>query len=156
MARVPIATWTYALVVVRLGRRFLLVREAKDGGGWYLPAGRVEPGERVVDAALRETLEESGVPVVLEGVLRVEHSPHAAGGARCRVFFVARPADDTAPKTTADEHSLEARWVTLDEAESLVLRADEVRAVLRYVSHGGAVHPLSTLVGEGAPWPSQG
>ena len=33
------------MAVVRLGRRFLVVRERKHGQGWYLPAGRVEAGE---------------------------------------------------------------------------------------------------------------
>lgn len=44
--------------------RSLLVHEARHGGGWYLPAGRVEMGETLVDAAVRETLEESGVRAV--------------------------------------------------------------------------------------------
>jgi 8-oxo-dGTP pyrophosphatase MutT (NUDIX family) len=79
MPRDPIPTWYFALVVVRQGNRFLLVHERKHGQGWYLPAGRVESGETLTQAAVRETLEETGVPVVLDGVLRVEHS----GGGSC-------------------------------------------------------------------------
>ena len=71
-ARVAIPTWRFAMVVVRLGRRFLVVHERKHERRWYLPAGRVEPGETIVAAAARETLEESGRRVVIEGVLRVE------------------------------------------------------------------------------------
>ena len=151
MSREAIATWSFAMVVARLGRRFLVVRERKHGQLWYLPAGRVERGERFADAAVRETLEEAGVPVTLEGVLRVEHSP-APDGTRTRVFFVARPSDDTAPKSVADEHSLEARWVTVEELASLPMRGDEVAAVFRYVLAGGAVYPLALLTAEGAPW----
>ncbi len=152
MSRQPIPTWFFALTVVRLGRRFLLVHERKHGQLWYLPAGRVEPGETLVDGALRETLEETSVPVVLEGVLRVEHSPMAGGDARCRVFFLARPVDDTAPLAAPNEHSLEARWVTIEEIAALPLRGDEVLAVCRYVLAGGAVHPMNVLTAEGAPW----
>ncbi len=65
MPRSPVPTWYFALVVVRLGPRFLIVQERKHGQLWYLPAGRVEPGENITDAARRETLEESGVPVVV-------------------------------------------------------------------------------------------
>ena len=151
MAREAIATWCFAMAVVRLGRRFLVVRERKHGQGWYLPAGRVEPGEGFVEAAVRETLEESGVPIAVEGVLRVEHTP-SPDGARVRVFVVARPEDDTPPKTVADAHSLEARWVTLDELDALPLRGDEVRAVFRHVAGGGAVYPLGVLTVEGARW----
>jgi phosphatase NudJ len=151
MAREPSPTWFFALVVVRRGHRFLLVHERKHGGGWFLPAGRVEPGETLAQAAVRETLEEAGVPIVLEGVLRVEHepSPHSA---RVRVFFVARPADDTPPKQHADEHSQGAAWVSLDELAAHPLRGDEVREVLEAVSRGAVVAPLSLLTSEGAPW----
>jgi len=147
--RDPIPTWFFALVVVRLGRRFLVVRERKHGQKWYLPAGRVEPGERLVDGACRETLEESGVSIVVEGILRVEHTPLPDGTARCRVIFVARPADDAAPRATAD--SLGAAWVTLDELDALDLRGDEVRDLFHHVANGGPIHPLSLLTVEGAP-----
>jgi phosphatase NudJ len=141
-------------VVVRLGRRFLVVHERKHGQLWYLPAGRVEPGETLVDAAVRETLEESGLRVTVESILRIEHSP-SPGGARVRVFFVARPLDDTAPRSAPNEHSLEARWVTLDELASLPLRDAEVREVFEHVAHGGPVYPLALLQAEGAPWRDQ-
>src|SRR5580700_9630768 len=137
MARAPIPTWFFALVVVRDGERFLAVHEAKHGRLWYLPAGRVEPGETFASAALRETLEETGVPVVLEGILRVEHTPAPEGTARCRVIFLARPKDATPPKSVADSESLEARWVTLDELDRLPLRGEEVRELFSYVARGG-------------------
>lgn len=74
MAREPIPTWCFAVVVVRRGDRFLLVHERKHGQLWYLPAGRVEPGESFATAACRETLEEAGVPIRVTGLIRVEHS----------------------------------------------------------------------------------
>jgi phosphatase NudJ len=149
--REPIPTWFFVLVVVRLGRRFLVVHERKHGQRWYLPAGRVEPGERLVDAALRETLEETGVPIVVEGIVRVEHTPAPDGNARCRVIFVARSADDTAPQATAD--SLGAAWVTLEELDQLELRGDDVRELFHYIANGGAVIPLAALSSEGSPFP---
>ena len=149
MARAPIPTWFFALVVVRDGERFLAVHEAKHGRLWYLPAGRVEPGETLAEAALRETLEETGVPIVLEGILRVEHTPSPEGTARVRVIFVARPADRTPPKSVPDSESLEARWVTLSELSALPRRGSEVRELFRHVAEGGAVHPLSLLGSEG-------
>jgi phosphatase NudJ len=85
MARESIPTWFYSLVVVRDGERFLVVREVKHGQLWYLPAGRAEPGETLAEAARRETLEETGVEVVLEGILKVQHTPEVSG-ARVRGF----------------------------------------------------------------------
>src|SRR5690606_10542082 len=107
----PIPTYLFALVVVRRGGRFLVVHEAKHGQRWYLPAGRVEPGEPLFDGARREVLEETGIPVELTGVLRIEHTAYPEM-TRVRVFFTAEPVDDRPPKSRPDEHSLAARWVT--------------------------------------------
>jgi phosphatase NudJ len=150
VARDPIPTHAFALVVVRLGRRFLVVKERKHGQRWYLPAGRVEPGETLADAARRETLEESGVPIELEGLVRVEHSPGASAN-RLRAIFVARPADDTPPKSAPDDETLEARFVTLEELAELDTRGEEVEALFRFVADGGPVYPLTALTWEGAP-----
>src|SRR5262249_19177094 len=61
MPREPIPTWFFALVVVRKGNQFLVVHERKHGQLWYLPAGRAELGETLLEAARRETLEETGL-----------------------------------------------------------------------------------------------
>jgi 8-oxo-dGTP pyrophosphatase MutT (NUDIX family) len=149
MAREPIPTWFFCLVVVRKEDRFLVVQERKHGQLWYLPAGRVEPGEDLVTAALRETLEETGVLVQLEGILKVEHTPHPSGFARVRFIFLARPVDDTPPKSVADDESLQAAWVTLEEVDLLDLRGEEVADLFRAVAAGMTVAPLSLLGREG-------
>ncbi|MCA9068703.1 MAG: NUDIX domain-containing protein [Planctomycetaceae bacterium] len=151
MSREPIPTWCFAVVVVRKHDRFLIVHERKHGQLWYLPAGRVEPGETWVEAAYRETLEETGVPVHVTGVLRVEHSPspHAA---RIRAVFVAEPVDDTPPKSVPDEESLEAAWVTLEELNQYSLRGSEVRELFAYVDAGGPIYPVSLIQREGMPY----
>jgi 8-oxo-dGTP pyrophosphatase MutT (NUDIX family) len=35
-------------------------------GGWVFPGGQVEEGENVIDAVIRETIEESGIIVVVQ------------------------------------------------------------------------------------------
>ncbi len=147
MAREPIPTWCFVLVVVRHEGRFLLVQECDRR--WYLPAGRVEPGESFAEAACRETLEEGGIEVQLTGVLRVEHSP-GLEGARLRVVFLAEPAGNTLPKSVTDEESLGAMWGTLDDLKALALRGEEVAAIIRYVASGGPVLPLSVIQPEGS------
>jgi 8-oxo-dGTP pyrophosphatase MutT (NUDIX family) len=146
----PIPTWFFAVVLVRMGHRVLLVEE-QDNKGWYFPAGKVEAGETLEGAAIRETKEEAGIPIILEGILRIEHGV-GQGGVRCRVFYVARPRDDTPPKTEADQWSVRAAWATTRDLEHMKLRGDEVREVIEYVMNGGHVYPLDVWVLERAPW----
>ena len=155
MSREPIPMHAFALVVVRHRERFLLVEE-RDGE-WYFPAGRVDPGETISEAALRETREEAGVDVRLTGVYRIEQRPTAAPklGMRIRAFFAAVPIDaNDALKSTSDEHSRRAAWLTLDEIrDGRPLRGDEVLDVLSAVASGRATpHPLALLVEEARPW----
>ncbi|MBK8167806.1 MAG: NUDIX hydrolase [bacterium] len=142
--REPMPAWFYALVLVRRGDEFLLVEERDHGGGWYLPAGRVEPGESLPVAALREVREEAGVDVILDGVYRIEHTAQASGGARVRVLFSARPADDREPKSQPDEHTLRAGWFTAAGAADLPLRSEEVTGLLA-LALAQAPAPLAVL-----------
>ena len=155
MPKEAIPTWCFSVVVVRRGDRFLVVHERKFGQRWYLPAGRVEPGETFEAAALRETLEETGVPVRLTGILRVEHSPSPTA-TRMRVVYLAEPVDATPPKSVPDEESLGAAWVTLDELRALDLRGEEVRELFEYVQCGGPLYPLGVLQPEGMPYEPPG
>ncbi|MBL8912002.1 MAG: NUDIX domain-containing protein [Archangium sp.] len=152
--REPIPTWYFALVVVRRGAdEFLVVHERKHGQRFYFPAGRAEVGETLQQAALRETKEEAGIDVTLEGVLRFEHSPSPDGTARVRVVFLARPTNPNAAlKSVADEHSLCARWVRLNELDVLPLRGDDVREVFTAVASGRHVAPLTSLADELESW----
>ena len=146
-----------ALAVVRLGHRFLVVHERKHGQGWYLPAGRVDPGETLVEAARRETLEEAGIEIRIDGILRIEHSP-TVDFVRVRVIFVGHAIDDTLPKSMPDRHTLGAAWVTLAEladANRYPMRGDEVARLFSYVETGPPIYPLSLLTAEGAPYPGK-
>jgi ADP-ribose pyrophosphatase YjhB (NUDIX family) len=144
MTRSPIPTWYFALVVVRRGHRFLLTQEQKYGSTWSIPGGRVEPGEALVDAAVREVLEETGVPIRVDGILRIEHAA-AEATARVRVVFTGTALDDTEPKSVADAESLGAAWLTMDEIRSRKLRGAELRALLESVETGRQVFPLDLL-----------
>ncbi len=155
MARTPIATWCFALVVVRQGDRFLVIRERKHGQLWYLPAGRVEPGEDFFTGARREAEEEAGFPVRLTGILRVEHTLRPGGEARLRVVFVGEPAAGLIDAPTGGPDAMAAAWVTPAEAEQLPLRGEGLPALFRYVLNGGLLYPLEVLTTEGAPLPGE-
>jgi len=60
-------------VVCFRGDEVLLIRRGRPprAGQWSLPGGRIEPGERAVDAALRELREETGVEADILGLIEV-------------------------------------------------------------------------------------
>jgi ADP-ribose pyrophosphatase YjhB (NUDIX family) len=66
--------------IVRRSDAILLVRQASGhplAGQWTFPWGFVDAGESPVDAAVRETAEEAGVHVRVEGILGVQDLPDA-------------------------------------------------------------------------------
>ena len=71
-ARNPIPT---ADVIIEVGDRIVLVRRKHPPAGWAIPGGFVEVGETVESAAVREALEETGLPVTLTALLGVYSDP---------------------------------------------------------------------------------
>ena len=69
----PIRPTLAASAAVFRGRRVLLARRGFNPGLglWSLPGGRVEPGETVAEAAVREVMEEVGVVAEVQGVAAV-------------------------------------------------------------------------------------
>ena len=98
----------------------LLVRRANppEAGRWSFPGGRVEPGERMADAAAREVREETGLDVEinhpLDWVERIGPDHHFV-----IVDFAATVTERQAP--TPGDDAADARWVHLDEISTLAL-----------------------------------
>jgi 8-oxo-dGTP pyrophosphatase MutT (NUDIX family) len=132
--------------------RFLLVHETGNRG-WWLPAGKVDPGENFHTSAVRECVEEAGIHVQLKGVIRFEHGLYG-GYARLRVVFYGEPIDlNEQPKAFADYESLEAKWVTVEDVEAGAyrLRGSEPLEFFRFIANGNHVLPMTCFVREGDP-----
>jgi 8-oxo-dGTP pyrophosphatase MutT (NUDIX family) len=62
-----------AVITDRRGR--LLLQQRSDGGQWGLPGGSIEIGESVVEAVVREVLEETGLTVTPRRVVGIYSDP---------------------------------------------------------------------------------
>ncbi|PNG15123.1 NUDIX hydrolase [Stutzerimonas stutzeri] len=142
-------TWhphiTVATIVEASGR-FLMVEESK-GGRLVLnqPAGHLEPNETLRQAALRETLEETGWTVELSGVVGIYlYTAPSNGVTYQRVCFAATPLTHD-PQRTLDEGITGALWMTRDE---LVAQPERWRSelILRCIDDYLAGQPYDLAV----------
>ena len=106
---------TVATVVER-DNKFLMVRETIDGEQVInQPAGHVEPGEDVIAAALRETMEETGWEVAISGFLGFSNAMSPTTGITYyRLVFVAEPLNFNEDAEIDNDIDC-AEWMTLDE-----------------------------------------
>jgi ADP-ribose pyrophosphatase YjhB (NUDIX family) len=68
--------------LVELEGAYLLVREGKPSarGRFNLPAGKPEVGETLIEAAVREAKEESGLDVTVDHIVGLYHCPQTSEG----------------------------------------------------------------------------
>jgi len=94
----------------------ILLIERSDNGNWSLPGGAMDLGESVADAAVRETLEETGVLVEVTGLVGIytdpRHVVHYTSNDEIRqefsIVFAGRPL--SGDPTPSDESS-KVSWV---------------------------------------------
>ena len=117
---------TVACVVVRDGR--LLVVEEQVRGRLVLnqPAGHLEPDESLLDAARRETLEETGwhvEPTAFIGAYQWKSTADGEESAKhyLRMAFVAQPLRHE-PQRALDEGIVQALWLTPEELQAQAAR----------------------------------
>jgi 8-oxo-dGTP pyrophosphatase MutT (NUDIX family) len=63
-------------VVVRGPQEAILLERRHDCGWWGLPGGKVEPGESLIDAAVREVFEETGLTIEVTNLIGVYSDPN--------------------------------------------------------------------------------
>src|SRR5690606_14317784 len=86
-------------------------------GGWNLPGGRARRGEPPASAAIRETHEETGLHVELDGIAGIYQYVSRSGRPRVRHVFWGTV---TRGRLLCDGQEIaEARWFPLAEAATL-------------------------------------
>jgi len=144
----PPSLYAFSLVVCIHNDHILLVQERSNSGYW-LPGGRVDPGETLCQASIRETIEEAGVEPTLTGVLKVQYTAHKAH-VRLRAIFMGKPKDGALfplCKTMPDYESCGAVWVSLKAVmkRNLPMRGSEPYTWVKYLEEGGKIHSLDVL-----------
>ena len=136
---------TVATVIEDNGR-FLFVEENSDGQLVFnQPAGHLESGESLIDAAVRETLEETGWTIEVQGVVGIGlyDAPNDITYYRTTFFGKALRHD---PERLLDEGIVRAVWLDRDEITALAprMRSPLVAKVIEQYCNGHR-YPLSMI-----------
>lgn len=126
-------------VVASESGEILLIRRT-DNENWALPGGRIEVGESLSQAAVRETREETGIECEVTGLSGIYTDPghvilYTSNGEVRQEFSVVVTARATGGQLTVSEESSEVHWVPLDRLAAYPMDSSMRLRVDHYVEH---------------------
>ena len=97
----------------------LLIRRS-DNQNWAVPGGAIDLGESMVQAAVRETKEESGIDCSITGLVGIYTDPkhvilYTSNGEARQEFSILLTARATGGAPTPSDESSEVRWVSQED-----------------------------------------
>jgi diadenosine hexaphosphate hydrolase (ATP-forming) len=99
-------------IVFNASGEVLLIKYPGKRGAWDFPKGHIDPGESILEAALREVLEEGGVKAEALRELEPTEYTNPRGQARKVFWFVMR----TEATTATPEPGFKAKFLPVSEA----------------------------------------
>jgi len=120
-------------VVCLKGDEVLLIRRGTPPrmGEWSLPGGRIEPGERAVDAALRELREETGIEARILGLIDVVDGIFPEAGRH--YVLIDYVAEWISGEPIAGDDAAEAAFMTAETAMGIVAWSETRRVITRAI-----------------------
>jgi 8-oxo-dGTP pyrophosphatase MutT (NUDIX family) len=113
------------VVVVNDAGEILMIRRT-DNENWAVPGGAIDLGESVGQAAVRETLEESGILCEIMGIVGIYSDPkhvllYTSNGEVRQEFSIVLTGRPLSGQPTPSSETSEVRWVPVSEARDLTM-----------------------------------
>jgi ADP-ribose pyrophosphatase YjhB (NUDIX family) len=112
------------IVALRRGNQVLLAQRSRGTylGKWGFPGGHVERGETIIEAGMRELMEETGVEAEPRGVLtHLDVIGREGSAVPFHYVLLVVLADWVSGEGVAADDAAALRWLTLDEMAAGVL-----------------------------------
>jgi 8-oxo-dGTP pyrophosphatase MutT (NUDIX family) len=131
-----------SVVVARDDGAILLICRT-DNGTWALPGGAIELDESVRQAAIRETLEETGIDCEITGLAGIYSDPghvihYTSNDEVRREFSIVLTARPVAGQPTPSAESREVRWVGPEDLGGYTMDRSMRKRVDDYLRQSGA------------------
>lgn len=139
---------TVAAIIEQDGKYLLVEEEPEAGSGLFLnqPAGHLDPGESIMQGAIRETLEETAYTFVPEYLLGIyQWHSQRVDTTYLRFAFGGRVTSHD-PERVLDHGILRADWFGLDEIHHMIHRHRSPLVMQCIQDHiAGKRYPLELL-----------
>lgn len=113
---------TVAAVIERGGRFLLVEEETADGLRFNQPAGHLEQGESLVEAVVRETLEETAHGFAPRALVGIYQWPRPDGEVTYLRFAFCGEVGMCDPERRLDDGIVRAVWMSADEVRACAER----------------------------------
>lgn len=132
--------------VVTKDDKFLLVQEAQERcrGKWNLPTGHLEPGETLLQGAIRETKEECGLDVQPTGVCQIGNKIVDGDVFMSTIFATAITGGEIA---FDPQEILDVKWFSYEEITAMSDQLRNPTMIIRAIENvrDGLVAPLALI-----------
>ncbi|MEV4104167.1 NUDIX domain-containing protein [Nonomuraea sp. NPDC049649] len=132
-------------VIVTNGAGELLMIRRTDNDNWAAPGGAVDLGESIPQAAVRETLEETGILCEITGLVGTYSDPrhvilYTSNGEARQEFSIVLTGRAVSGQPTPSSESREVRWVPRDQVAGLKMDRSMRMRIEHYLTGTGLPH----------------
>jgi ADP-ribose pyrophosphatase YjhB (NUDIX family) len=125
------------VIVVNDQGQILLIRRT-DNDNWAVPGGGMDLGESIIDTAVRETREETGITCEITGLVGIYTNPrhvilYTSNGEARQEFSIVFTARPVSGKLRPSSESAEPQWVSPATVPSLPMHPSMRQRIQHYL-----------------------